>query len=451
MNERVAPTLFDAPTAEASRPRSNPVPTAGRFRPPALIVLACVCLVLNACMFGGYPTDRAAQATYHVQLARKAVEAGDPAGAGLQIVAALQRPSGDAQVRALFASHPQVAEGFAVWLQEQAVSASNIFDARRHVENLGLARAAAILPAGRMLALEHHAHDALATANRNGSLPLTLDDDLAGLTMLQTYEQRQIIVERTIGFLVEGTGPRALKGLMAHVGQVGADSAEGRRILALLPQMQIRRGELPLVAALAPNFVKTREAQLTTRVVLQLANGDRLLAADLRALLEPQTPGIVWLDAPNPALPTLMVERIRHIERESPERVHTIVYTPYEVYGPGARHMPHYAHYLYDIVTRSVSIEYGYAVTLANGGRTVHDELVRGQVGGDAHHCRDARIRNAYGGFARANFIANADMQARCASAPAPSIDELQTLVLGEVVRAIVAIPFVQASNELNF
>lgn len=416
-------------------------------------LLALLCALLGACQSGPpAAAGHSAQAAQHVQRAGRALHVRNDRAAGSEFEAALRQPGGDALLQDLFRTQPDAVEVFAGHVERGIRNATTAQAASHQAQTLALSRAASLLNVERQRALERLADETFAAANRSGAIPFTLDDDLSGLAMLQTDAQRHIIVERSIAFLVHGGGPRAIDGLLAHIDRIGRDSAQARAILARLPEMNIRRGELARIAPYAPDFARSHESRLLTRVALQLRIGDPQHEADFRALLVPQTPGVVWLDTPDPAGPTLLIEGLQLEARPRPEHTQTILYGPHEIHpGIAGRHMPRRGTYLYEVVTGGDEVEYAFALTLRSGGRSLHEERVRGSVIGETRRCLDARIRGVYGGVVAADFIANADMQARCAS-PAPlSVDALRTQALGEVVRAILAIPLVQSANERNF
>lgn len=416
-----------------------------------LLFIAALSGALSACaLFGAYPSSPEAQATYHVKQAREALDKQHADVAGDQMELALLRPTGGERLRELFASRPDAAVTYATHLETRAARLANVAQARHYLKVLEGTRSAALLPQARIQSLERLAADTLVEANRAGAIPFTLDDDLADFPMLQADAPYRIIVDRSTDQLIHGGG-RPLKGVLQHVERVGKDSAEGRRVLALLPKMNIRRGELDLLATYHPDYAAKRREELTTRAVLVVSQADRLVLADILDALRPQTPGIEWSTDPQPNHPTVTVERIRHNERVLPERVQTIVYGNHQIYPYAAdRYMPRGAAYLYDVVTDGAEIEYGYAVIAHVSGQKTHDQLVRGSVGGEGLHCRNARVQNVYGGIAPAGFTANRDMERRCRGTRAESMEALRQRVFGEIVREIMEVPFVKQSLEMQ-
>jgi hypothetical protein len=112
--------------------------------------------------------------------------------------------------------------------------------------------------------------------------------------------------------------------------------------------------------------------------------------------------------------------------------------------------MPKNASYLYDVVSGGAKIEYGFVVTATLDGRTIHDQVVRGQVGGEYRRCQNARIQNVFGGFSRADFVPNDHMQRICNGPSSASIDDLRKEVLSKVADGVLAVSTVKAAHDAN-
>lgn len=141
----------------------------------------------------------------------------------------------------------------------------------------------------------------------------------------------------------------------------------------------------------------------------------------------------------------LTVERLRHDERIKPESTETVIYRQHEVdFVSAVMLMPQNASYAYDIRSGGAEIDYGYALTAEHGGKQIADELIRGKFASDYAKCQNARIQNVFGGVTRAEFIANADMRARCREG-SQSIDELRAHVLDRIVQKIAQIEPIRA------
>jgi len=112
--------------------------------------------------------------------------------------------------------------------------------------------------------------------------------------------------------------------------------------------------------------------------------------------------------------------------------------------------MPSNASYLYDVVSGGAEIEYGYVVSAVADSKTIYDEVIRGKVGGEYRSCQNARIQNVFGGVSSAGFVANDDMQRRCAGPSSASIDELRKEIFSKVVDGVLKVPPIKVAHELN-
>jgi hypothetical protein len=112
--------------------------------------------------------------------------------------------------------------------------------------------------------------------------------------------------------------------------------------------------------------------------------------------------------------------------------------------------MPRNASYLYEVVSGGAEIEYGYVISAIVDGKMVHDEVVRGKVGGEYQRCQNSRIQNVFGGVSSANFVANDDMKQRCASPSSASIEELRKDVFSKIVDGVLKVPKIKLVHDLN-
>jgi len=215
--------------------------------------------------------------------------------------------------------------------------------------------------------------------------------------------------------------------------------------------MNIRRDELDAVAKVFPKFAAARKEEITARVFLQVNNGDRLLSEDLLQTLRSRVRGVEWVPSVGPKITTLVIERLRNDEKTLPERSQTITYAQHEVnLLSAALLMPRNASYLYEVVSGGAEIEYGYVVSAVADGKTIYDEVIRGKVGGEYRRCQNARIQNVFGGVSSAGFVANDDMQQRCAGPSSASIDELRKEIFSKVVDGVLKVPPIKVAHELN-
>jgi len=292
----------------------------------------------------------------------------------------------------------------------------------------------------------------VADGNTTGSVPFDLGDKIDLFPELKSPAHQQIIVNRSIKNLQgNGSGSRPVSALVEYVQRIGIDSVEGKRIESLLPSMNIRRDELDAVAKVFPKFAAARKEEITARVFLQVNNGDRLLSEDLLQTLRSRVRGVEWVPSVGPKITTLVIERLRNDEKTLPERSQTITYAQHEVnLLSAALLMPRNASYLYEVVSGGAEIEYGYVVSAVADGKTIYDEVIRGKVGGEYRRCQNARIQNVFGGVSSAGFVANDDMQQRCAGPSSASIDELRKEIFSKVVDGVLKVPPIKVAHELN-
>ena len=167
-------------------------------------------------------------------------------------------------------------------------------------------------------------------------------------------------------------------------------------------------------------------------------------------LLKNKLRDIEWVSSPDEKSLSLVIERIRNDEKILPDRIETITYGYYDVNAFNALLlMPKNASYLYEIAKSGAEIEYGYGVTVSKNGKQIFDELARGKVVGDATRCQNQRIQNVFGGVSSANFMANDDMQRRCAYSSPITLESLRSNVLEKVIEVVSSVPEIKQFQEL--
>lgn len=416
----------------------------------AITTILSLSAFLSAC--ATYPQSREDQATYHASEARSAISKGDSTNAANQIDVALTRPTGDAKIKELFASYPKGRDYYLAYLEKSIVEVSSAYQAAAAFEKLSTVKSAGILPEDQVRELFTKLMKVVADGNTTGSVPFDLGDKIDLFPELKSPAHQQIIVNRSIKNLQgNGSGSRPVSALVEYVQRIGIDSVEGKRIESLLPSMNIRRDELDAVAKVFPKFAAARKEEITARVFLQVKNGDRLLSEDLLQTLRSRVRGVEWVPSVGPKITTLVIERLRNDEKTLPERSQTITYAQHEVnLLSAALLMPRNASYLYEVVSGGAEIEYGYVVSAVADGKTIYDEVIRGKVGGEYRRCQNARIQNVFGGVSSAGFVANDDMQQRCAGPSSASIDELRKEIFSKVVDGVLKVPPIKVAHELN-
>ena len=398
-------------------------------------------------------------AAYYADGARAAIVRNDVPSAVAAIDYALLQPSGGAEITRLFASHPKSRAYYRTYLAKQITAVSTPFQAASAFNKLSAVRSSGIFAANQDFLSETELPNLFALldkvvteGNVSGSISFDLSDGIETFPSLNSPPQQRLIVDRTIKALQrEGTGSRPMRALIEYVKRIGAASPEAKRIESLLPTMNIRGTELDALADVFPAFAAARKQEIFARVFLEVKNADRLLADDLLQTLRGQIHGVDWRSSPGAGTTTLVIERIRQDEKTLPERTETISYATYQVnLAAAVLLMPRNASYLYDLVSGGAEIEYGYVVTAVTDGKKIHDEVIRGKVGGEYRRCQNTRIQNVFGGVSPASFVANGDMQQRCSGPSSASIDELRREVLSKVADGVLQVPPIKVANALN-
>ena len=416
----------------------------------ATATILSLSIFLSAC--ATYPQNREDQAAYHASEAAELITKGRSADAANQINDALNRPKGDAKIRELFATHPNGPGYYRSFLENMISTVSSPGRAVEASENLSRVKSAAIFPESQVSDLFAYLSKRVTVGNTTGTVPFDLGDKIDLFPELSSPAHQQIIFNRSIMNLQgSGSGSRPVEALMEYVQRIGVDSVEGKRTESLLSTMNIRHGELGVVAKAFPKFAEARKEEITSRVFVQVKNGDRLLSEDLLQTLRSRVRGVEWVPSVGPKTTILVIERLRNDEKTLPERSQTITYAQHEVNTlSAALLMPRNASYLYEVVSGGAEIEYGYVVSAVADGKTIYDEVIRGKVGGEYRRCQNARIQNVFGGVSSAGFVANNHMQQRCAGPSSASIDELRKDVFSKVVDGILKVPPIKVAHELN-
>jgi hypothetical protein len=424
----------------------------GRHMKKSIIATLFACAALVGC--ATVPLDPEGQATYLVNSIRESISNGDNKSAIQQIEYALVTPTGEAKVKEFLANSPKGQSIYYQYLKERVVNASTLPAATSVYSTLNAAKSAGILPEAQTNELIENLGKKVASGNTSGLMPIYLGENTDAFPELKSPEHQQIIVNRSIKTLQEQnrSGNAQIAALMDYVKIVGVDSSEGNRVKSLLPTINIRGDELDVVAALFPDFAASRKEEITARVFVQIKNGDRMFSEDVLQLLHNSVHGVEWNPDTRPAKAiNITIERVRHDEINMPERSQTITYSYSEVnLLANIFLMPENASYIYDLVSGRSEIEYGYAITATLNGKTIHDKLIRGKVGGEYHRCQNEHIRNVFGGDSSANFVANSDMAQRCSGPDSLSMENLRKQVLSKIVNEVLEIPPIKVVNELN-
>ncbi len=414
------------------------------------IAVLSLSFVLSACATT-YPNNAEDQAAYHATKAQAALAKGNCTAASREIDVALARPTGNAKIKELFTGDPKARDCYYAYHEKRIADVSDGFQAAAAYAKLVTVKTPGIFSESQIGELFARLEKTVADGNTTGSVPFVLGDKLDYFPDLRSPSHQQIIIDRTISYLQKGSGVRRVAALMDYVLRVGLDSTEGKRIGSLLPTMNIRRDELDAVAKVFPKYAAVRKDEITARVLLQVKNGDRILADDLRQSLRDKVRGIEWVSSADPKTTVLTIERIRNDEKILPEQSQTIIYAQHEVDIMSAvLLMPRNASYIYEVVSGGAELEYGYVVTATADGKVIYDELIRGKVGGQYRRCQNARIQNVFGGTSSSGFVANDDMRQRCAGPSSASIEQLRQEVFSKIMDGVLKVPPIKLAHELN-
>lgn len=401
-----------------------------------------------------YPSDWDGQIKYHIKAAQSLIDKGDANAANRQFDIALGKPNGGAQLRELFIADPAAQKVYLSGLESSISGAESTEALISAAAKLSDAGSAGLLIVNDLARLKAGLDLTAVNGNRSGRLPFTLADNIANIPALAAPEQKEIMFQRTINMIRDSRLAKPpVSAVMAYVGKVGPSTPIGKQVEELLPKMKIKAADLPAVEAFYPVYAVKRREEISGRVHLQVRNADRIFQADLSDALKKSFERIIFEPAPGPGITTVTLEKIRHEERSTPERSETVTYAQHEVnIISAALLMPKNASYIYEVVKGANEVEYGFALTAAYDGRTIHDALLRGKVGGAYTRCTNARIQNVFGGVSSAGFVANGDMQSRCysGSSSPKTLEELRSDVIEKMVEGILKVPTLNAAYDAN-
>jgi hypothetical protein len=408
---------------------------------------------LTACA-ASFPTDPEAQATFYLNEARKFISKGDCRSAGRKIDFALSQPTGKSKAQQLFEGSADSLDCYVSYINYLIEELPSPFYAFNTLERIEAAADAGILVADVERNLNENLTLEVLNRNKTGTLSFDLADNIEVFPELEVTENFSIIVERTISNLQDAdyreNRTELTKSLMEYAQSIGIDS-EVERIRSLLPTLNIRRGDLDIVAAVYPNFAENRLEEITARIFLQVKGGDRLLEEDLQNVLAQRVRGVEWVDSSGAEVIDLFIEQVRHSESTISEQTQNVTYARHQVnLISGALMMPNHSSYLYDLITGGVAIEYGYVITVKEEDAVIYDEIVRGNVNQEYSRCQNARIRNVFGGIKPANFVANRDMESRCNGPSSASLEELRRRVYSVVADEVLKVQPIESVHNLN-
>ncbi|WP_374487009.1 hypothetical protein [Zoogloea sp.] len=398
-----------------------------------------------------YPQDPERQARYHVDTAQAQFSKGNTEFAGAQIDVALERPNGNRYVQEWFDATPRAKTMYQTYLEGRVARVLNLRDARELVSDLERVESAGVLGSKQIADLRRGLVDQVVSGNRRDTIKILLSDDTSRFPDLNSRDHQKIIFDRTVQQLQGSDEPRPIKELFAYIEKAGRGSNEWKTVESALPSFHIRRSELDVVASLFPSFADQRAASLTRSISLEVKNADRLFADDLQKELKSSIKGVKWVSRGEPKSLTLVIDRVRHKETAIPDSAETVIYAQHQVnLVAAALLMPRNASYIYEVVKAGATVDYGYVVTLSGAGKVLSDDVVRGRLESTRTRCQNARIQNVFGGTTSADFIANDDMQNRCAGSQQGGTDDLNAQLVSKIVEGVLNVPEIKAVHLAN-
>lgn len=411
-------------------------------------------MVIALCLTGcaTYPSDPVQQGIYHIDHARSELASGEPQKALYDVSEAIGLPGGAQGLKSMFAQNPQLRIRFLEALSNRVGDVADTGAAKRTNEFLMKVNEAHILDGKEIEGVIEKFEAKVIAGNESGSLPFIVDPDVFSIRPLGKGGQAHRIFERTLtAYEDKNFRLRYITDVISYVRARGSDSDEQKTFVARLPKLHVRAGELPAIAAIAPEFAAKRKAEISLEAKLTVKNADRIFADDLLAELKKKIRGVTWVTEPPPSSPEIVVERIRNLESQLPQTTQTVTYSNDQVdIFSAALLMPKNASYQFDLRSGGAQIEYGYVISSWVSGKKLSEDVVRGKVGGESHACENPRIVNVFGGVSAATFTANDNMRSTCSGPTAVSIDTLREQVLDKISSQVLAIPQITRVDALN-
>jgi hypothetical protein len=396
-------------------------------------------------------TDRNEQAGWYLEKAKANFSSGSVTNSAYHIDNALGLPNGNAKVRALFNESPAIKAAYISRLKGNITALSAPAQVPNVSDSIQMVVRSNVLSASENSQLIDDFNNRLLTGNQNDGIPFLLGDEAQSYDVLRTPDQLDLIFKRTLRFYRERVGVRHVSSLLDYAHRNGAGSADELALRAQLSSLNITASELEGVEKFYPEFAAIRRAQITKRVYFSVKNGDRLFADDVFEKLKSRLRGIEWTSKPTPGTLELVVERVRSDEKILPESTQTVTYGYSDVNALyAALFMPRNASYMFDLTSGGATIDYGYVITAREAGKPTHEQVARGKVEAAYGKCLNARVQNVFGGTTAATFIANDNMQSRCARQTAPSLDDLRSEVLDKLITKVLEVPPIRTTNEMN-
>lgn len=327
----------------------------------------------------------------------------------------------DKHVKMFRDKYPETLPHIVKYYENKAHEADSIFDFETIRDNLERMNEYYLLSDQNHTTLFNELQEIAVKKNSDGSVKYLLTDSLEIFPILQERENKYIIFERSVKGLIQNlhlnNSQSLQKEVLKYVISLEKGSPEFQFLKASLSELDfsktLMRNE---VAQLFPDYSKKWIEVHTAKIRLTSPeNGDAYLFEIEKELQKNKD--IIITDSSAEDIFKLEIKKTRFVERYIPERTQTVRYAKYQVNLAGAvLMMPKNATYIYDYITGGYEISYAFSMKLFQNGKKVAEKRVSGKESDEYKYCSDPRIRNVFGGVSPASFIANADMQYRCAS-----------------------------------
>lgn len=362
-----------------------------------------------------------------------------------------------ARTKGLKDRYPTFGPSVVAQLERDVTAPADVSAVRKTFERIEIVRMLDLAPAETTEKLRSTLDGSAARGNLEGRLKYLLNDSTEGLPSLSSAENQRAIFRRTLDAMVASSqGADRLLNLskVFDVARTkGPASPEHAAVRDALPKMTFKRYELQSdVASLFPEFAQKALAAMTLTVKLRTDPVDRLLQDDLSRAIAKLSDGVRLAADGEPAALTVIVGKLQYDERQTPERSQTIMYAYHQVdVLKAALLMPRNASYFYEYATGGAEIEYAFSVKAVHDGKTIKDDLLRNRESRSYSQCGGARVQNVFGGVQPAGFVANDDMQMRCAGSSSPvRASDLRQAVLDRLVREVAGIAPIERVVALN-
>lgn len=395
------------------------------------------------------PKSQAEYADREVARAAEGFSKGSNDAATANLLGALAYETGASKVKGYLAANQQRQVSFIASVERQIEQTYYPSDFSRLRSRLEMMANVQTLSDGKERYLIDLVDNQIRKRNAANDLAFSLDD-LSTFAVLREPEQEVLIYRKTIKELQNPNRSIDASSLMKYLSGKGANSIQWQEVSDLLPTLNIRRNEISTVSTLYPEFARTHIKAITLNAAFEFKGGDRLISEDVYLALKNGIKGVAWSPS-SIEMYRIVVDRLRHEERQAPERIETVTYSNDQVnIVSAALLMPRGASYMFDLYSGTTEIDYGYSITAFKAGVMTHEEIVRGKIGDTYARCTNQRIQNVFGGTTAASFMANDDMVRRCSGPNEIKLDKLRSQVIDEVVKAVRRIPDVERVERIN-